>query len=195
MHALAERKAGIGDLALSFAPFGILLGGAIIASLTAPDVLYARTQWTVRVAMLLAAPALALLIFDFGRARLPILWRLWWTFALLAMAVHVVFAFFGMHGGDPMSVPATLGAFETGLLLTVLALWTLDVLIAWAAPGSTAPLVSLIRLLAAAGVVAATLFATFNRTGLIYWLGIALIAVLTLALVARLSTAQTHPRS
>jgi hypothetical protein len=188
MSMIENRKANITDAALSFAPFGILLGGAIIASTFAPDVLYARTQWTFRVSMLLAAPALAILIFSFGREPLPKLWRLWWTFAFLAMAVHVAFAFFGMQGGDISTVPLTMGQTGAILLGAVLALWTLDVLFAWIAPRALWLPVRLIRLLAGIGVFTATLYATFNRTGVIYWLGIALIVIAAGAFVLRLFT-------
>lgn len=183
-----DRKATITDAALSFAPFGILLGGAIIASLLAPDVLYTRTQWTFRVSMLFAAPALAILIFSFGREPLPKLWRLWWTLAFLAMAVHVTFAFFGMHGGDVSTVPLTMGQAGTILVSAVLVLWTLDILFAWIMPRAFSLPVRLVRLFAAIGVFASILFATFNRTGVIYWLGIALIVIAAGAFVLRLFT-------
>lgn len=192
MSMIEDRKANIADAALSFSPFGILLGGAIIAATFAPDVLYARTQWTFRVSMLLAAPALAILIFSFGRASLPKLWRLWWTFALLAMAVHIAFALFGMHGGDISTVPLTMGETGAVLVAVVLVLWTLDVLFAWIVPRAVSVPVRLTRLLAAIGVFAAVLYATFNRTGVIYWLGIALIAIAAGAFVLRLFTTN-HP--
>lgn len=185
---IENRQATISEAALSFAPFGILLGGAIIASTFAPDALYARTQWTFRVSLLLAGPALAILIYSFGREPLPKLWRLWWTFAFLAMAVHVAFAFFGMHGGDISTVSLTMGQTGAVLVGVVLALWTLDILFAWIAPRALSLPVRLIRVLATIGVFAAMLYATFNRTGVIYWLGIALIVIAAGAFVLRLFT-------
>lgn len=189
MSMIEDRRAGIHDAALTFMPFGILLGGAIIAATFAPDVIYARTQWTFRVAMLLAAPALAVFIFSFGRAPLPKLWRLWWSFAFLAMAVHVAFAFYGMHNADVSTVPLTMG--DTGAILVgvVLVIWTLDIVLAWIVPRADSLAVRLIRLLAAIGVLTATLYATFNRTGVIYWLGIALIVICAGAFLARQFTA------
>ncbi len=193
MIGIGARPARVTDLALSFAPFAILLGGAIIASVTAPDVLYARTQWAFRVAMLLAAPALVVLVYSFGREPLGTLWRLWWTFGFLAVAVHVSFALFGMDSGKPASLPQTMDETGAILVMIVLALWALDVVLAWTVSRSEAFPVRLIRLLAAIGVVAATLYATFNRTGMIYSLGVALIVILAGALLARLVTSSRRP--
>ncbi|NJM33408.1 MAG: hypothetical protein HC850_00510 [Rhodomicrobium sp.] len=134
MSAIDARPARITDLGLTFAPFAILIGAAIIGGTFAGDVLYARAQWTFRAAMLLAVPALALFVFSFGRRPLGTLWRLWWTFAFLATAIHTAFALIGMHGGDLASVPQTMG--ETGAILVtaVLLIMALDVALAWTLP-------------------------------------------------------------
>jgi hypothetical protein len=188
MSAIDARPARITDLGLTFAPFAILIGAAIIGGAFASDALYARTLWPFRIAMLLAAPALALFVFSFGRQPLGALWRLWWTFAFLATLIHTGFAFLGMHGGDIGTVAQTMGETGAVLVTVVLLVWALDVALAWAAPRRDGILIMLVRLVAAVGVIASTLYATFNRTGAIYWLGIALIAILALFLIARLLT-------
>ncbi len=136
--------------ALTFVPFGLGLVAAIWLAELTQDLRLFRTIYTVRVALLLAIPALALFPFRDHSPALRNLWRLFWTFSFLAYLVHLWYAWFEVFGGQletarlhPESfhvtqsatildlVIAQQGAVITYSNLAVTAFWLLDVLLAW----------------------------------------------------------------
>ncbi len=143
-----------GQLRLTFVPFGLGLVAAIWYAELSQDLRLFRTVYLVRVALLLAIPALALFPF---RDRTPGVWNAWrlfWTFSFLAYAVHFAYAWFGVFGGQIETarlhpqlfhvpdkptvldlVIAHQGLFVTYSNFVVSGLWFLDVVLVWIGGG------------------------------------------------------------
>src|SRR5262249_19726886 len=85
-------------------PLGLALGllgaGALamtLESLGADNVTYARAEWTARLSLVLAAPAIVLYVLP---GALGPWWRAFWSAAMLAYLLHFWWAVFGVFQGD-----------------------------------------------------------------------------------------------
>jgi hypothetical protein len=122
-------------------PLGLALGllgvGALamtLVSLGADNVTYARAEWTARLSLVLAAPAIVLYALP---GRLGPWWRAFWTAGMLAYLLHFWWAVFGVFQGDVGVIYERQGFVAvTNALLTVL--WIADVVVAWVRPWSPA---------------------------------------------------------
>jgi hypothetical protein len=171
-------------------PFGIALlalgaGVAVVTflSLSTLDVSYARTEWMVRLSMLLAAPALVLYLLD---RPLGSWWRSFWTVGLLAYLLHLWWAVFRSFQGDLGAIVERQG-WVAYANLAVTVLWVLDVVIAWISRASGGAARATLRFLAWAAVAASFISASvvFRWGEPVAYLGGGLAGLLVLAILVR----------
>jgi len=151
----SEARVTLAQWAWTFVPFGLGLVAAMLLAELTQDLRLFRTVYAVRVSMLLAIPALVLFPFRDRSPAVKNYWRLFWTFSLLAYAVHFAYAWFGVFGGQvetsrlhPELFHVAQGATPFDLIrahqgdliafsnLVLTGLWLLDVALAWLARGS-----------------------------------------------------------
>lgn len=195
--------------AATYVPFGLGLIVALLYAEATQDLRLFRTLFTIRLAALVSIPALAAFPFRRRSAGLHNLWRLTWTFGLLAYLIHFAYAWFGVFGGQvatadqyPKSYgfpdgsrPTTWdlvvqhqGTFVLYSNLIVTGLWALDALLAWTAArarGAFGGVVTFIHVLAWLHVLASFVVATlvFGKNGVSKGLGYALAVVVGLSLL------------
>jgi hypothetical protein len=138
--------------AVTFVPFGLGLIAALMLAELTQDLRLFRTINAIRLSLALSILALALFP---HRSRSPAVrnaWKLLWTFGFLAFAVHFLYAWFGVFGGQLATardypklfhvagnptildlVRAHQGDFVAFSNLAVTGLWLLDVVLAWSA--------------------------------------------------------------
>jgi hypothetical protein len=109
---------------------GLAVAGMTFATIGMDYPTYARTEWTARLAMMLAAPAIVLYVLDAGRPGPWPWWRAFWTAGMTAYLLHVWWAIFGAYGGDIGAIVERQGwVAGTNALATIL--WVADVAAAW----------------------------------------------------------------
>jgi hypothetical protein len=162
---------------------GIGSAGITFLSITEPDVSYARAQWTAALALILATPAIALYVLEEGPPGRW--WRAFWTVGLAAYLAHVWWSVFRSYDGDVAAIIARQGwVAYTNFAVTLV--WTLDVILAWAAPASAVTVRVALRFVTWAGVTISFLMASaFFRSGTIAMLGFVLAAIIVAALLMR----------
>ena len=146
------------QLVLAWVPFSLGMALTILVSVIADDVPHARAQYSIWLALALAAPALFFFARDFGRRELGPLWRLYWTFALAAYLFHLWYGYEIMFAGDWSAVVASQGALTAYANVVVTVLWILDVVSAWV--GAAGAVARILRIAAHAGVLVAGLLST-----------------------------------
>lgn len=170
-------------LGLALLLLGAGMAGITFLSIAEGDVSYARTQWTAALALILAAPAIALYVLEGGPPGRW--WRAFWTVALAAYLAHFWWAVFRAYGGDVGAIVARQGwVAYTNFAVTIV--WTLDVVLAWIMPASAGAARIALRFVAWAGVTISFLVASaFFRSGTIAMLGYVLGAIVIAALLLR----------
>lgn len=123
----------LSQLTFTFVPFALLLALSIVAALAEPEVLFARTHFTVWAMIVLTTPALCVFAVRFGREPLTNWWQLYWTFGYLAYLAHFYFGFWVMFGADLAAVFASQGILVAGSNFALTALWGGDVILSWVA--------------------------------------------------------------
>jgi hypothetical protein len=178
-------RPGLGLFAASFFLFGVAIAVALLGPELSTNLELFRTLYAMGAAIALAVPAIFLYALGLDRPSLRNLWRLFWTFALVAYLVHLVYALvflYKLHylaersAWEAMIVHygAALAAFN--ILISVW--WFVDVVLAWCGP--TRRWVALqrmvVQLLVVAGALVAVIPATENHLApLAYALGMALV--------------------
>jgi len=108
--------------------FGVGVFAMSLVSLGADNVGYARAEWTARLALVLAAPAIVLYVAR--PAPLGDWWRAYWTAGLLAYLLHFWWAVVVVYQVDLDAIIARQGwVAATNALVTIL--WIIDVVAAW----------------------------------------------------------------
>ena len=195
--------------AATYVPFGLGLVVALLAAEATQDLRLFRTLYTIRLAAVFSIVALALFPFRHRSATRLNVWRLAWTFGLIAYLIHFAYSWFGVFGGqvatadqypaafgfDKDAHPTTWdlvvqhqGTFVLYSNLIVTGLWALDALLAWTAGrarGFFGGVVSLIHFLAWLHVLASFAVSTlvFGKNRVSIGLGYALAAVVGLSLL------------
>jgi hypothetical protein len=206
-----------GQLCLTFVPFGLGLVAAIWYAEASQDLRLFRTLYTIRVALLLAIPALVLFPFRDRAPGVRNAWRLFWSFSLLAYLVHLAYAWFGVFGGqletarlhhELFNVPerptildlviAHQGTFVAYSNLVVTGLWLLDVLLAWvpgADRGRVRPVVVAVHALSWLAVLVSFVTASiyFKKNDTILAMGWVLVVAVALSLVIWLFRRGSRP--
>jgi hypothetical protein len=172
-----------GGLALLLLGLGV--AGITAQSLSANDVGIARSEWSALLALVLAAPAIALYVLEPGPPGSW--WRAFWTAGAAAYLLHFWWAVFGTYNGNFSAILARQGFVAiTNFAVTIL--WPLDAILAWAGPDWPNP--TFRRALRFVAWIAVTLSfitaAAVFRTGSARTIGIALGAIVVLALLARI---------
>ncbi len=196
-----------GLLCLTFVPFGLGLVAAIWYAELSENLLFYRAIYTVRLALILAIPALVLFPFRLRSPGIRNAWRLFWTFSFIAYAIHFAYSWFGVFGGqvetarlhpELFHVPenptildlviAHQGTFVAYSNFVVMALWLIDVVVAWfergRGPRRIAPLV--LHVLTWLYVFVSFVIASivFGKNPVIHALGYTLVGAVVLALPA-----------
>ncbi len=163
---------------LAFA-LGVAL--ALLAPLALGDVAYHRARFTIWATLALATPPLALFILRAGRQPLGAAWRGWWSLALAAYGLHLVYGFGVMLGGSLDAAVALQGTVVVASNFLLAALWGASVALAWAGRKAL-----WLHLAAALSLTISALTSTllFGRSPS-PWIGAALGLVLLAALLAR----------
>ena len=124
--------------------FGLLGIGALaftLVSLGADNVSYARTEWTARLALILAMPAIVLYALP---GRLGPWWRAFWTAAMLSYLMHFWWAVARVFQSDVGVIWDRQGFVAVvNALLTLL--WIADVVVGWTVARQTALWVLILR--------------------------------------------------
>lgn len=177
-RALAPLPAGLALLA-----FGAGIAAVTLLSLSADDVSYTRTEFTARLALLLAAPALVLYVL---RGPPGPWWLSFWTAGLAAYWVHVWWAVVRTYQSDFAAIVAHQSwVAYTNAAVTLL--WTLDVAVAWFLLPVRGTAAKALHVVTWAAVAVSFLAASaVFRSGAVVWFGYALGAALVIALATRL---------
>ncbi len=143
------------------------------------------TEWTARLAMMLAAPAIVLYVLGADSPGRGAWWRAFWTAGMAAYLLHVWWAVFGAYGGDIGAIVERQGwVAGTNALATIL--WVADVAAAWLIrppPGSAVRILHLLAwlIVTISFIVASAVF----RSGASAMFGYILAALLAGALAIR----------
>ena len=199
-----------GQLCLTFVPFGLGLVAAIWYAEASQNLRLFRTIYSVRVALLLAIPALALFPFRDRAPGVRNAWRLFWIFSFLAYAVHFAYAWFGVFGGqletarlhhelfkvpeDPTVLDLVIahqGPFVAYSNFAITGLWCLDVVLAWLASGARGgarSVVVALHILTWLYVLVSFVIASivFSKNNTILVMGWVMVGVVALSLLIRL---------
>lgn len=162
--------------------FGLATAYLTFGTLGADDVTYARTAWSARLALMIAAPAIVLYVLETGAPS--VWWRAFWSAGMAVYLLHVWWAIARTFGGDFGAVVERQGwVAGTNALATFL--WVADVLAAWLirSPGLAVRTLHFLAWLVVgvSFIVASAVF----RTGLSAAFGYVLLTALGAALVAR----------
>ncbi len=189
----------------TFVPFALLTTTALLYPELSQDLRLFRAIYLIRVSLLLTMPALVLLPFLHHGATAANLWRLFWTFGLIAHLAHLVYAVFvfgdqletarlhpDLYGltKENVSIYALIVEQQTASVvwgnIAVTVIWILDVFLAWFG-NENHPKTSGFHWFAWFSVIVAFLLSTvyFYKNPVSYDLGIALVTMTALALVLR----------
>ncbi len=174
------------DITLTFVPFGLLLGAALLAGETADDPTMSRTVYTIWATTVLVTPALCAFALPGDSARKRSLWILFWTFAFLAYIVHMLYALFGVYQGSFQEFIAGQGVFPAIINVIFTLWWAFDVLLAWF--HDDAPRWVQVQRIAAHVFIGLTFFAStvILKHGFINALGAGMTAATLVCLLARI---------
>lgn len=129
--AAARYRFDLLDLTLTFVPFGLLLGTALLVPEMSEDPTMDRTVYSIWVTIALVTPALCAFALPDRSQRQRALWRLFWTFAFIAYLVHALYAYFGVYQGSFSAFLAGQGVFPAIINVVFTLWWALDVWLAW----------------------------------------------------------------
>ncbi len=188
------QRPSLGAVAASFFPFAVATSLAILGSELRENLDLYRTLYTMGVAMLLTLPALFVYALGIDRPETRNLWRLFWTFALIAYLIHLGWSLLYLdklsylQGSGPLlAVVAHYGIALTVLNVLITLWWACDVALAWT--GLRVPWVAWQRLaiqgLVVVGCLVAALPAADNHTTPLAY---AMVAVVLLGLICRFFT-------
>jgi hypothetical protein len=206
-----RRSAGVtaGQVALTFVPFGLGLVFAIWYAELQTNLRLYRAIYTIRLSLLVSLPALSLFPFRDRTPSLRNIWRLFWTFGMLAYLVHFAYAWFGVFGGQLETARLYPDLFKVAPNPTVLdlviehqgmqiaysnliltGLWFLDVALAWIAGGARGAgrgLVVVIHALTWLAVLVSFVISSivFGKNSTILVLGWVMVGAVAIALIAR----------
>jgi hypothetical protein len=132
MRPLLASGITLTQVTTAFAPFGILLCGALLYPELTQTLDLGRTKATILAASALLIPALALYPFAGWSQRAANLGHLFWTFAYLTFLVHAWWAVFVIfHGiGDTF---VEMGTTIAGMNFLLVIWWGLEVVLSWIA--------------------------------------------------------------
>ncbi len=191
----------------TFVPFALLVATALIYAELSQNLRLFRTIYLIRASLVLSAPALALLPFLHHGAAARNLWRLFWTFGLLAHLAHLAYAVFFVFGDqvdtarihsdlyglskDNVSIYSMIVEQQTAPVvwgnIAATVVWLVDVLLGWFGNYESRK-VAIFHWFTWLAVLVAFLISTvyFYKNPVSYNLGIGLAAVVALGLVVRL---------
>lgn len=179
---MTERRFDWLPFGLALLAFGVGVAVVTFLSISADDVSYARTQWTARLAMGLATPAIVLAVLG---ATDGTWWRSFWTVGFLAYLLHFWWAIFRTFHGDLGAVVLRQDwvAYSN---FAATAIWGLDVLLAWlpiraGRPGAWLRGLAWV-LVTASFIVASAVF----RSGFVAVMGYGLAVLVAAAVLVRL---------
>jgi hypothetical protein len=179
--------------AFPFSLFAVGLSAALLGAETFPQLEHGRTINTMAIALLLAIPAIFLIAFGLDNSISANLWRLFWSFSLVAYLIHIGYALAYMDKiyyltGDGLfkAFIARYGWFVATFNVVLTIWWVCDVVLAWFAERRFWVDVQRI-LLGIAFVIAAIVATTPADQRKLQVLAILLAITFVLALVLRLA--------
>ena len=122
---------GLLEFTLSFVPFALLLGAALLAAETTMDLGFYRTVYTIWATAALVTPALVLFALPGESVMKRSLWLLFWSFAFVIYLVHGGYAVFSVYHGSFREVLAGQGMFPLANNVLFTLWWALDLALAW----------------------------------------------------------------
>jgi hypothetical protein len=185
--AVAEKYApGLLQALLAWTPFAVGIAATVFVSIGEPNVPLARTQFSIWLSIVLAAPALLLFTRDFQRVPMIAIWRLYWTLALLAYLFHLWYGIVVMFRGELLAVTASQGWLTALFNTIVTVLWIIDVALAWSR--SQSRIVPIVRAAAFGAFFFAAILSTelFARDALSVGLGLLTVAAVLIGSYLRL---------
>ena len=127
-----------GAFSASFLIFAVAIAVALLGAELGDNLDLYRTLYAMAAAMLLALPALFLYALGIDRPAARNLWRLFWSFAFLAYAVHLIYALlflyklYYLEGSGPFAAMLDRYGIVVAVLNIIITLWwALDVVLAW----------------------------------------------------------------
>jgi hypothetical protein len=131
MEANEKYQITLGDFAVAFVPFGLLLGAALLAAETTMDLGFYRTVYTIWATAVLVTPALCAFTLPGDSQRKRNIWILFWTFSFIVYVVHMAYAIFSVYHGSMKEFLAGQGVFPAIINVIFTAWWALDIYLAW----------------------------------------------------------------
>jgi hypothetical protein len=124
--------------AVAFFPFAVALAVSLLGPELRNNLEEFRTLYTMGAALVLAMPAIFLYALGLDRPATRNLWRLFWTFALIAYLVHLVYAvlflynLYYLEGTGAFAAVVRHYRVPLAALNVAISLWWLaDVVVAW----------------------------------------------------------------
>ncbi len=190
----------------AFVPFALLISVALLYPEASQNLRLFRTIYLIRASLLLVLPALVFFPFIGFGVEVRNLWRLFWTFGLIAHLAHLGYAVFFVFGdqletarlypdlyglsSNNVSVYRLIVEQQTSVVvwsnIAVTGFWLLDAALAWGSPPTSRAIWSFhvfTWLYVIFSFIVSTIY--FYKNAASYNLGVCLIAVVTLALVVR----------
>ncbi len=124
------------DFAIAFVPFGILLGGALLAAEATLDLGFNRTVYTIWVTTALVTPSLSAFALPSASTRKRNTWLLFWTFSFLVYLIHVGYAVFSVYHASPREFLTGQGLFPAIINVIFTIWWAFDLSLAWFYPSA-----------------------------------------------------------
>jgi hypothetical protein len=188
------RKPTLDQLTFAFVPFSLMLAASILSAVTQPAVAYARTQFLIWTALVLATPALAEYVLAFGRRPLSNYWRLFWSFAWITYLVHFQYGFGSLFHGQLRAVLVSQGAVVAVSNFLATGLWSFDALVSWITRQRPAWILSVRSVTHLLIFVSFFLSAVIFHSGVVRWLGLAMTVTVGATIVIRVLAAP-QPRA
>lgn len=179
------QRPSLGIFAASFFLFGVAIAVALLGPEVQNNLDLYRTLYAMGAAIALAVPAILLYALGLDRPSLRNLWRLFWSFALVAYLVHLIYAILLLYKLYYLTGSSAWGAMLShyglalaGFNILISVWWVADVVLAWSGLARTWITIErmVVQLLVVAGaLVAVTPAAENNLAPLAYALGMALV--------------------
>jgi hypothetical protein len=116
---------------LPWLAFAVAMTAALLGPLAADDLVYGRTRFSIWATLLLATPALILVVLRAARRPFGPVWRAWWTVAFAGYLVHLWYGFAVMFGADLGATFEAQGTVVATSNFLLALLWAASVAIAW----------------------------------------------------------------
>ncbi len=181
-----DRKITLSALTYTFVPFSALTVIGIFLSESHQNVVLGRAIYSIWETYILATPALCLYLLGLQQGKRYTYWRLFWTFAGLAYAMHVYWTFFDIFDGQIEKMFTKQGIVIAGTNVLITLWWMLDIALVWLFNSNQGWIRIQRASIQSLFFLAAVFVGVFRKQGVITWLSIAMAVAIFICVVIRI---------